>query len=97
MKIISWNVNGLQAAWGHGLPTFIEKQKADIYAFQETKRHTPFKPAEVTGYFAYWSCHNSHKGYSGTLCLTKAMPSSVQYEMGDEEFDCEGRLIVLEY
>lgn len=97
MKIISWNVNGLQAAWGHGLPTFIEKQKADIYAFQETKRHTPFKPAEVTGYFAYWSCHNSHKGYSGTLCLTKAMPLSVQYDMGDEEFDCEGRLIVMEY
>lgn len=97
MKIISWNVNGLRAAWGHGLPTFIEKEQADIYAFQETKRYSPFRPAEVTGYLAYWSFNKEKKGYSGTLCLTKSLPLHVEYDMGDEAFDCEGRLITLEY
>lgn len=82
MKIISWNVNGLRAAWGHGLPSFIDEHKADIYAFQETKLHSPMKAAKVAGHFAYWSFPEKPQGYSGTLCLTRSMPMSVSYDMG---------------
>ena len=97
MRIISWNVNGIRAAWGHGLPSFIDEQQADIYAFQETKLHSPMKAAEIAGYFAYWSFSEKQQGYSGTLCLTKSIPLSVSYNMGNDAFDCEGRLISLEY
>ncbi len=31
MKIISWNVNGIRAAWAHGLSLFLDNSDADIY------------------------------------------------------------------
>lgn len=80
MKIVSWNLNGLRANWEKGLGKFLETTKADIYAFQETKVSEPFKPVEVEGYLPYWSFCDSHKGYSGTLCLTRRKPVAVYYD-----------------
>ncbi len=31
MRLISWNVNGIRAAWEHGLSAFLDKYEADIY------------------------------------------------------------------
>lgn len=97
MQFISWNVNGIRAAWNHGLSTFLQKHNADIYAFQETKVNEPFLLAELDGYDAYWSFCDRRKGYSGTLVLTKYTPESVDYGIGDPNFDTEGRIITLEY
>ena len=61
MKFISWNVNGIRATWNHGLSDFIEREDADIYAFQETK---------VTG-FKYRSLHEFfHKCEKPIITLT---------------------------
>ena len=53
MKIISWNVNGIRAAWNHGLSQFLSETDADIYAFQETKASEPISMMELEGYYAY--------------------------------------------
>jgi exodeoxyribonuclease-3 len=37
MKIISWNVNGINSCADKGMIKFILKEKADIYCFQEVK------------------------------------------------------------
>ncbi|KZZ31771.1 exodeoxyribonuclease III, partial [Oleiphilus sp. HI0085] len=43
-------------------------------------------------------CNSAEKkGYSGTAILTKHAPISVQYDMGIEEHDQEGRVIAAEY
>lgn len=97
MKIVSWNVNGIRAAWGHGLSTFLDSCNADIYAFQETKTNEAVSVMELEGYHAYWSFCTKRKGYSGTLCLTKVEPLNVRYDMGDSNFDTEGRIITLEF
>ena len=97
MKIISWNVNGIRAAWSHGLSAFLSDTDADIYAFQETKTSEPIPMMELEGYYAYWSFCTRRKGYSGTLCLTREKPISVTYGIGDEDFDCEGRIITMEF
>ena len=123
MKFVSWNVNGIRAAWTHGLSEFLDTCDADIYAFQETKVDVPYKPVEAEGYYAYWSFCERRKGYSGTLCLTKFEPIAVSHDFyslmnplpslseeastqktkrileigGDRAFDCEGRIITLEY
>ena len=97
MKIVSWNVNGIRAAWNHGLSGLFPKQNADIYAFQETKIDEPFLMAELEGYEAYWSFCDSRKGYSGTLVLTKQKPIKVTYSFDGNDFDTEGRIITLEY
>ena len=108
MKIVSWNVNGIRAAWNHGLSAFLRKSKADIYALQETKINSPYYAAELNGYYPYWSYCERRSGYSGTLCLTRGEPAAVSYDMFSlveeseiaqraHEFDYEGRIITLEY
>ncbi len=97
MKLVSWNVNGLRAAWNHGLSSFLSKYDADIYAFQETKVNTPFLMAEVEGYEAYWSFCD-RKGYSGTMVLTRTKPINVFTDFCTcDEFNTEGRIITLEF
>lgn len=95
MKIISWNVNGIRAAWNHGLSAFLDKGDADIYTFQELKTNEPFRIAEKKGYHAFWSFSEQQKGYSGTLCLTRYAPKDVKYGMDDPNFDTEGRIITM--
>ena len=51
---------------------------------------------EFAGYHAYWNSAVK-KGYSGTAIFTKEEPISVQYGLGIEEHDQEGRVITAEY
>ena len=37
MKIVSWNVNGIRATLGKGLPEKMDALEADILCFQEVK------------------------------------------------------------
>ena len=97
MKFISWNVNGIRAAWNHGMSSFLTDCDADIYAFQETKTDEAIHMMELDGYEAFWSFCERHKGYSGTLCLTKLHPLNVWYDFGNYDFDCEGRIIIMEF
>lgn len=51
---------------------------------------------ELPGYHQYWN-YAVRKGYSGTAVFTKREPISVQYGIGIEEHDQEGRVITLEF
>ena len=51
---------------------------------------------ELPGYHQYWN-YAVRKGYSGTAIFTKREPVSVQYGIGIEEHDQEGRVITLEF
>ena len=96
MKIISWNVAGIRACLNKGLDQFFEKEKADIYCFQETKVLESENPYHPYGYYEYlYSAER--KGYSGTMIYTKIKPLNVAYGIGVEEYDKEGRTITLEY
>lgn len=97
MKIISWNVNGIRACWNHGLASFLAKEKADIYAFQEIKVNTEIPEIVPEGYEAFWSFCSRKKGYSGTLILTRFHPLQSWSSFPGERFDCEGRLITLDF
>lgn len=97
MKIVSWNVNGIRAAWNHGLSAFLDTCDADIYCFQETKTSERLSDVELDGFHSYWAFCERRKGYSGTLCMTKQEPISVRYGFGNEYFDDEGRVITLEF
>jgi exodeoxyribonuclease-3 len=57
-------------------------------------------PAELAGpagYHAYWNGARRKKGYSGTALLTRTQPLSVEFGLGIEEFDQEGRTIIARY
>ncbi|MGY5881999.1 MAG: exodeoxyribonuclease III [Candidatus Thorarchaeota archaeon] len=99
MKIVSWNVNGINASIKKGLLEFLKDEKADVYCFQETKSSpervdTSF--LEFDGYHQYW--HSAEKkGYSGTLTLSRKEPLSVTRGIDKKGFDTEGRALTVEY
>lgn len=96
MKLISWNVNGLRACVGKGFLEYFNEQQADIFCLQETKLQEGQIELELNGYYQYWN-YAEKKGYSGTAIFTKKEPISVQYGIGIEKHDKEGRVITLEF
>ena len=97
MKILSWNVNGLRALMSKGnLVTFMNEEKPDIMAFQETKMQEDQFNFNFDGYYRYMNCAEK-KGYSGTMVLSKIEPISVTYDIEGDDHPKEGRVITLEY
>ena len=96
MKCISWNVNGLRACVQKGFADYFDQMDADFFCLQETKLQEGQIDLPLSGYHQYWN-YAQKKGYSGTAIFTKEAPLSVQYGLGVEELDTEGRLITLEY
>ena len=97
MKLISWNVNGLRAVMSKGnLIPFMNKEKPDIMAFQETKMQEDQLNFNFDGYYRYMNSAE-RKGYSGTMVLTKTKPLSVTYDIKGKDHPKEGRVITLEF
>lgn len=96
MKLVSWNVNGLRAVLKKGFLDFFNEIDSDIFCIQETKMQKEQADFDFPGYYEYWN-QAEKKGYSGTLILTKQKPISVEYGIGIEEHDKEGRVITLEF
>ena len=95
MKIVCYNVNGLRAAVKHGIQEWITATKPDVICLQETKLQLDQFPSEIfeeLGYKSYLFCAQK-KGYSGVAIITKIEPTHVEYGMGIEKYDYEGRFI----
>jgi exodeoxyribonuclease-3 len=99
VRIVTWNVNGLRAAYRKGFAEWLLAENPDVCCLQETKVSADTLPKEIQtldsyrGYFSF----ASRPGYSGVATLTKEAPLSVGYSIGEERFDTEGRTIVTEY
>ena len=96
MKFISWNVNGIRACVNKGFLEYFKNIDADIFCIQETKLQEGQIELNLEGYHQYWN-YAQKKGYSGTAIFTKKKPLSVNYGIGIEEHDTEGRVITLEF
>ena len=96
MKFISWDVNGLRACMGKGFMESFNALNADFFCLQETKMQAGQLELDLPGYEQYWNFAQK-KGYSGTAIFTRHKPLAVNYGVGVEELDTEGRLITLEY
>ena len=96
MKLISWNVNGLRAVVNKGFMDFFKQIDADIFCIQETKMQEGQIELILDGYYQYFNSAIK-KGYSGTAVFTKQKPINVNYGIGIEEHDQEGRIITAEY
>ncbi|MEJ2506672.1 MAG: exodeoxyribonuclease III [Ignavibacteriaceae bacterium] len=98
-KLISWNVNGIRAAYKKGFLDWFKDTKPDILCIQETKAH-PEQLTEdllsVNGYKSFFSSAE-RKGYSGVVTYTKPEPVNVMNGLGINKFDSEGRFIITEY
>lgn len=98
-RIISYNVNGIRAAMKKGFLEWLTATDPDIVCIQETKAQgdqIPVMEFEAAGYFTY-TYSAIKKGYSGVAILTKEKPKHVEYGMGIEKYDNEGRFIRADY
>jgi exodeoxyribonuclease-3 len=96
VKIISWNVNGIRAAYKKGFLEFVEREDPDVLCVQETKaRPESVEPPLLrpAGRCGAWSAA-SRNGYSGTATFSRQEPGSVARGIGVPEYDGEGRFVV---
>jgi exodeoxyribonuclease-3 len=110
MKIYSWNVNGIRAVIRKELfLPFIEAEKPDILAIQETKAQPAEIDINLPGYNLYVNSAEK-KGYSGTAIISKDKPISTsnglpqaikeKYAMTDDKYgdpNTEGRVLTAEF
>lgn len=96
MKFISWNVNGLRACVGKDFKQQFKALDADFFCLQETKMQAGQLDLQFPGYQSFWN-YAEKKGYSGTAIYAKKAPLAVNYGIGIDEHDHEGRVITLEY
>ena len=96
MKFVSWNVNGLRACVTKGFEESFKALDADFVCLQETKLQAGQIDLAFPGYESYWD-YAEKKGYSGTAVFARHTPLSVEYGMGVDIHDHEGRSITLEY
>ncbi len=100
IRLLSWNVNGIRAAYKKGFIDWVRKENPDILCIQETKAH----PEQLTddllninGYKSYFSSSVVKKGYSGVAVYTTPEPVNVGHGFGIPKFDDEGRIIIADY
>ena len=99
LRILCWNINGIRAAWKKNFPEWFAKESPDILCLQETKAHPSQLDDEVLNFNGYksWFFSAEKKGYSGVAIYSKQKPLRVAAGFNKPEFDCEGRVIEMEF
>lgn len=99
MRILSWNVNGIRAAYKKGLGEWLTKEQPDILCLQETKANIEQLSDDIINIGDYESHFVSaqKKGYSGVGIYTRIEPKSIKSGFSIERFDSEGRVIIADY
>jgi len=100
LKIISWNVNGLRAVISKGALEPVFALSPDVLCLQEIKVKPEQLSEEQDGLFdGYKKLWNSAErpGYSGVATFVKEDPDKVDYSLGEDRFDVEGRSIRVDY
>jgi exodeoxyribonuclease III len=99
MKIISWNVNGIRAVQNKGFSETLEYLDADFILLQETKAQVEQieKALEQIDHYHIYSNCADRKGYSGVTIMSREEPIQIVPDIGIDEHDKEGRVIVAEF
>ena len=99
MRIVSWNVNGLRACAKKGFLDVLNRCGADVMCLQEVRAFPEQLPEEVlqpAGWHAVF--HPAQRpGYSGVAIYSKMPPSRVETALGIEEYDAEGRYLMVHF
>ena len=95
MKIVTWNVNSVNARINH-LIEYIKKSKADIYLLQElkcTNENFPYNEIENLGYKSYV---NGQKAWNGVAILSKKNLEIFNNKIPEFKEDDQARLLETE-
>jgi exodeoxyribonuclease III len=98
-RLLSWNVNGLRAVLKKDFLQWFLKESPDVLNVQEIKAMQAQLPPDVLNCPGYSVYINSAErpGYSGVASFCKERPVKVNTGCGLQHFDCEGRVIEMEF
>jgi exodeoxyribonuclease-3 len=99
MRIITWNVNGLRSVLGKGKLDWVLEQDAEFICLQEIKTRPDQLEKDMVEKFTSWQVYwNSatRPGYSGVATLCKRRPQTIEYGLGVQDFDREGRVVMID-
>jgi len=98
MKIISWNINGLRAAYKRNFLGWLENVSADIVCLQEIKTPPELLPPlfNPSGFKSFFN-PAVRREYGGVAVFAKKEPLRIEQKLGFERFDQEGRMLKLRY
>lgn len=96
-RIISWNVAGVRAAVKKGLYNFMEKDRADIYCFQEVKAKIEQIPEGAPKEYYFFLNDAEKAGYSGVATYSKDEPKMVIIGDRENDWDNEGRVLITKF
>ncbi len=100
LKLVSWNVNGMNAVMKKNFIQSFNNLHADIVGIQESKLQEvklTDRMKTISGYESYWAFSTVKKGYSGVGCYTSITPQRVQYGIDMPVYDDEGRIIEMDF
>jgi len=95
VRVISYNVNGIRAAFTKDFLGWLQTAAPDVICIQESKAgqdQIDIDSLQELGYHSYWHCAE-RKGYSGVGIASKQKPLHVEYGCGIDCYDVEGRII----
>lgn len=87
---MSFNVNGVRAAYRKGFVEMVAATRPDLICLQEVKAHEVDIPA-LPGYHPVWHCAE-RKGYSGVGTLSRQPADRTVCGLGFD-YDAEGRVL----
>jgi len=104
MKILSFNINGIESSFKKNLTELLLKIDADIICLGEIKLSSKYS---IDKYFDKFDKYNIYmneckikSGYAGTCILSKIKPINIMYGLNystNKNDDKEGRCITLEF
>ena len=99
MRLVSWNVNGLRSCYKKGFSDWLQTTDATIVGLQEV-RALPEQLSDEQREPEGWTTHFSpaeRKGYSGVAFFARQGFENIRTSLGEEQFDCEGRVQIGEW
>lgn len=96
-RLISWNMNGFRSILQKGLLEGIWNEDYDMICFQEVKLSDLKILGKVVPDQYHIYANVTSNGRNGVLILTKKEACSVDYIIGHEKFDNEGRFIKVDF
>ncbi len=103
MRIVSWNVNGIRAVMKKGALAELMSSQPDVVLLQEVRASDEIfeglNDLQSLIFFGSYHCYlgaGEKAGYSGVAILSKREADEVR-RLGDEEFDQEGRALMVRF
>lgn len=96
MKITTWNVNGLRAAFRKGLIGWLGAMVPDVLCLQEVRARPDQLTEDERAFAGYQPIWNPalRAGYSGVITLLREAATGLPtLGLGQERFDVEGRVV----